>query len=94
MCCGFVLAVPVQFTGLRQTYSGSFNSVTSSALADMTQDGVVAGAGHFTPLPHTLSDITKDPAGSYYGTIGQDVYRINPTTFQFTQLPITGSRER
>jgi hypothetical protein len=90
MCCGFVLAVPVQFTGLRQTYSGSFNSVTSSALADMTQDGVVAGAGHFTPLPHTLSDITKDPAGSYYGTIGQDVYRINPTTFQFTQLPITG----
>jgi hypothetical protein len=83
-----VFAAPVQFTGLRQTYSGSFNFVTSSALADMTPDGVVSG--HFTPLSQPLSDITKDPTGSYYGTISQSVYRIDPATFQFTQLPITG----
>src|SRR5689334_17634230 len=88
LCCPLVFAAPVQFTGLRQTYSGSFNFVTSSALADMTPDGVVSG--HFTPLSQPLSDITKDPAGSYYGTISQSVYRIDPATFQFTQLPITG----
>jgi hypothetical protein len=81
------MATPVQFTGLRQTW-GSGNFLQSSALADMTQDGVVAG--HSTPLSRTLSDITKDPAGSYYGTVSQDVYRINPTNFQFTLLPITG----
>lgn len=91
-CCAVAassaqVAWPVQFTGLRQTW-GSGNSLQSSALADMTEAGVVAG--HFTALSRTLSDITKDPAGSYYGTVNQDVYRINPTNFQFTLLPITG----
>lgn len=83
-------AAPVpRFTGLLQTFQPRSPSIQTSALADMTPDGPVAGT--LRPLGRDLSDIAVDPNGSFYGDVRQDVYQIDRVTLQATLMNVSGT---